>query len=351
VATARKSRKPATYNATLAAVVALDLNDRKRLLNALRDLLMPHSFTLLGDAVNLREKRFHKGLNCPHCTSEQVRRHGMMRDRQRYLCRACGKTFNDTTGTPLAGTHLLSKWNDYLECLLDGLSLRKTCQLLEISLTTAFYWRHKVLNALRRLEREGFKGVLEVDETYLLESRKGDRHITDRAPRKRGGKAPKRGISKDLDCILVARDRNGLTLAQIAARGRISLSQAASALNGILDDVTVLCSDAANTWRLFAQIEDIDHVELNASKRERVKNIYHIQNANGFHGRLKQWIKRFNGVSSKFLNNYLVLFRFLDARSKEAPRSRREGLLSTAFMTPAPETYHTIKSTCFVYPA
>jgi len=109
---------------------------------------------------------------------------------------------------------------DYIECMVEGKSLRQICDQLEITLTTTFTWRHKFLNALKRLEREWFKGVLEVDETHLLESRKGDRHIMDRSARKRGGKSKKRGISNDQDCILVARDRTGKTHAQLACLGR-----------------------------------------------------------------------------------------------------------------------------------
>jgi len=73
-------------------------------------------------------------------------------------------------------------------------------------------------------------------------------------------------------------------------------------LNGILDEVTVLCSDAHGTWRSFAKAEAITHIELNASKKRRVSDVYHIQNVNGFHRRFKKWLERFNGVSSKFLD-------------------------------------------------
>lgn len=350
MAAARKPRKPATYSKVFSAAMALDIGDRKHLYNALRDRLFPNSIPAGGLAERLKERRFHKGLSCPHCGSEQVHRHGVYRDRQRYRCRGCHKSFNDATGTPLAGTHLTSKWMDYIECMVEGKSLRKICDQLEISLSTAFTWRHKVLNALKRLEREGFTGVLEIDETHLLESRKGDRNIMDRPSRKRGGKSKKRGISNDQDCILVARDRTGQTHAQLACRGRLSLRQAMAVLNGIIAEVNVLCSDAHGTWKAFAKAEAITHVELNASKKRRVSDIYHIQNVNGFHRRFKQWLERFNGVSSKFLNNYLTWFCFLDAHNRESTVSKRDGILATACMAPALETYRTIRKTTFAFP-
>jgi transposase-like protein len=44
---------------------------------------------------------------------------------QRYRCCACGRTFNDLTGTPLARLRLKSKWLAYSHVLLDSISVRK----------------------------------------------------------------------------------------------------------------------------------------------------------------------------------------------------------------------------------
>ena len=53
-------------------------------------------------------------------------------------------------------------------------------------------------------------GIVEADEMYFLESFKGQRHVP-RAARKRGGKAAKRGTSKEQIPVLVIRDRHGET--------------------------------------------------------------------------------------------------------------------------------------------
>ena len=39
--------------------------------------------------------------------------------------------------------------------------------------------------------------------------------------------------------------------------------------------------------------------------------IYHIQSINNYHSRLKAFLKPFNGVSTKYLNNYLVWFNLV----------------------------------------
>lgn len=43
------------------------------------------------------------------------------------------------------------------------------------------------------MDFEQFDGIVEVDETYFLYSQKGQRGITERKPRKRGGKSKHRG--------------------------------------------------------------------------------------------------------------------------------------------------------------
>jgi hypothetical protein len=68
--------------------------------------------------------------------------------------------------------------------------LRKCAKELngEVTHVTLFYWWHKILAALKQIPTEAFQGIVEMDETYFLFSEKGKRKITERKPRKRGGK-------------------------------------------------------------------------------------------------------------------------------------------------------------------
>ena len=52
-------------------------------------------------------------------------------------------------------------------------------------------------------------GIVEADETYFLKSQKGARKVKGRAPRKRGGRASKPGLSDEHTPVLIARDRTG----------------------------------------------------------------------------------------------------------------------------------------------
>jgi len=40
-------------------------------------------------------------LACLHCGSGNVKRNGKYRSHQRYLCKNCGKSYNDRTASPL----------------------------------------------------------------------------------------------------------------------------------------------------------------------------------------------------------------------------------------------------------
>lgn len=136
------------------------------------------------------------------------------------------------------------KWIPLIECMLKGLSLRETALLIGITHVTAFYWRHKVLSALAKESIGNFEGLVEVDETYFLESHKGRRVIPNRKPRKRCGSASKRGISNEQVCVLVARDRNKTTLSKRVGSGRILMEQIDNTLTSHFKNGTVLISDA-----------------------------------------------------------------------------------------------------------
>lgn len=50
--------------------------------------------------------------------------------------------------------------------MIEGFSLRKCAKLLhdEVTHVTLFYWRHKILAALKQIPTETFQGIVELDE-------------------------------------------------------------------------------------------------------------------------------------------------------------------------------------------
>ena len=266
---------------------------------------------------DFRKKRFAADLKCPRCGNSRIHRHGKYKGWRRYKCLSCKKTFNDATASPIAGTHYsLQKWLKYAACMSQGMSVRRTAQKVGISVPTSFYWRHKILTALRNLPKPSLTGIVEADETFFLESQKESRHLR-RPARSSGGTATLPGISHHQVCVLVARDRQASTISEVVGRGRVTATQIAAALNGVLRDC-VLCSDAAAGYRKYANTYKIPLQVLNATRGAKKYGLYHLNNVNAYHSRLKRWIRPFNGVSTKHLPNYLVWFQRQDAMSAMA---------------------------------
>jgi hypothetical protein len=76
-------------------------------------------------------------------------------------------------------------------------------------------------------------------------------------------------------------------------------------LEPVVAKSAILVSDGAQAYQAFAFYAGLPHIALNLSAGERTRGIYHIQNVNHYGSRLKTWMRRFNGVATKYLDSYL----------------------------------------------
>jgi hypothetical protein len=67
---------------------------------------------------------------------------------------------------------------------------------------------------------------------------------------------------------------------------------------------SILCSDGATTYDAIASKNSLERAEVSSY------GLYNIQRMNSYHNRLNIFIDRFNGVSTKHLNGYLVYNNF-----------------------------------------
>ena len=297
------------FEKLFAQLLSLDPPQRLELLAAL------HPAAGLDRIIALIADIRAPGRRCPDCSCERCHRHGQANDLQRFRCCQCGRTFNDLTGTPLARLRMKGKWLDYLAALLDSRTVRGAAKEVDVHRNTAFRWRHRFLHWVKYDRPRQLTGIVEADETFLLESQKGSRKL-DRKPRKRGGKAALRGISRYLDCILVARDRSGQTIDAVTGRGALKKSQLVQHLLPKLDPQALLVIDANAAYQAFAHDHGIAHQSVNLQSGVRVRasseGAIHAQNVNAYHRRFKEWLARFHGVASWRLPNYLGWFWALD---------------------------------------
>ena len=64
-------------------------------------------------------------------------------------------------------------WEDYAQALIDGLTVRQAAARCGVCKNTAFLWRHRFLTAMASHQATREEGIVEVDETFFLESFKG----------------------------------------------------------------------------------------------------------------------------------------------------------------------------------
>ena len=267
--------------------------------------------------------------SCPHCGASGAVANGKARGMQRYLCRSCNRTFGAVTGTSLSGLHHKNLGLTFAECLANGDTVAVAAKRCGIALSTAFRWRHRFLAGIRTTS-EKLTGIVESDDTFFLESRKGDRVWTrasegktteehpDRKPRKRGGKATKRRLSSEQVPVLIAADRSGTTVSTVLPA--LSADALQAALEPVLDKDALLVSDGATIYPPCAEAMGVSHKALNQSAGERVDGELHIQNVNNRHSRLKGFIASRRGIATKYMASYLSWIHLIVLQRDPTPR-------------------------------
>jgi transposase-like protein len=306
--------KNAEFMQLITALRGLDHHQRKRLGAALKQSSDE------ANVLDLIEGCFEGKSACPHCASAELYRNGKVSGLQRYYCRQCHKTFNGLTGTPLARLRDKPKWLGYLAAMAQSLTVRQSAADTGVHRNTSFRWRHRFLSWISQDRPAMLRGITEADETYVLESNKGQRKLG-REPRKRGGSATKPGISDEQICVLVARDRAGQTLDFVAGNGPLTKARLTAALKPALAADALLVSDGNPTYTAFCEAEGFSHEAVNLSQGQRVNGAYHVQNVNAYHSRFKLWLVRFHGVATHYLPNYLGWRRAFEQHRQIAPET------------------------------
>ena len=163
--------KSEDFSAWLSAIVGLSVDQRREALDALSKPDGAKTDGASEDLTGASPKRGAKrgrredtlgatsherveSQGCPHCAGREIigwgRSHGLLR----FRCKACGRTFNALTKTPMAHLRKKDRWLDHARAMIEGKSLAKTAKLCGVHPTTAFRWRHRFLRAPRATSRE-----------------------------------------------------------------------------------------------------------------------------------------------------------------------------------------------------
>lgn len=272
---------------------------------------------------DVREAMMPGGFSCPRCQGAEVIRYGKRKGVQRYKCKECSRYFTDLTGTPFEGLHLRDKFLEFCLCMIRGLSVRASAQAVGISKNTAFCWRHRIISKLARADAEvKLSGIVEISQRLFPVSYKGSSKFA--GVETEGLPLPRSywpmGLSRSVyhserGALIIAVDRTGRVRAEIIvpAEGG-TFGQAMYSM--IEKNATVCAQREPGIWRSGNDYPEpicwIGRSRANGWVRDRNVGfshpIYHVNHARHLMLQFRNWMRRFNGVATKYLLRYAAWF-------------------------------------------
>lgn len=251
--------------------------------------------------------------NCPLCESSSIIKHGRTKSkRQRYMCKDCKKSFSDTTNTIAYHSKQPYKvWINVINDTLECKPLRKTAEFNNISPTTVFSMRHKVLETLstyKKDEENKLSTKIEAACLYFPINLKGTK--SDDMPRlsKRRNSSAKRGVSHHKVCVFTAIDDRDHTLIEIAGLGPETIDMLKQ-FEERFEEESLLITDSKASYIQFASSKKMVLDQVPSGFRVS-NNGNNINTVNGLQSQLRIFLSPFRGVSIRHLQGYLNLFRY-----------------------------------------
>lgn len=219
------------------------------------------------------------GLSCPECESRKYAKRGKEKGNQRYKCGNCGKHFRSTTGCTIHHLHLKPKIQEYLECMNKGMSLRKTAAKCDISLQTAFRWRHRFIKGMYKQPTANLHKNRVVSALVLPFSNKG----------KPDSESPHPNITSILQI-----DLEGTTTVHVLGKYGHSASKLINLTQGCTAHIA-----SRSMPKLFKA------GPAKCVTEEQVEQIREVTE------QIQSWLAKFRGVATKYLANYWRWFALI----------------------------------------
>ena len=291
-------------------------------------------------------------IKCPKCSHTDLSKNGITNSRQRYICKNCRTTFDERSFSPLSNTKLsLDKWLKYCRLMVEGGTIKYCAEKVDVSVPTSFFMRHRILDVLNlALRNQIFEGIVAADDYNLNESFKGKSHkksinedryfynfkYSDLARcvgwtfrnSSKSVKHPERGIKPIQVKINTAIDKNGHILTRIVENPHFQVENNKNYaqlenkkkyqdifafFDGKLDKNATLCAFNSGLYR---EVAHKLNVKFKKAKSRMTEPVYSVKHVLMYHIKLSKWLTNFNGVATKYLNNYLAWYSFLTIMKK-----------------------------------
>ncbi|MBO5021438.1 MAG: IS1595 family transposase [Clostridia bacterium] len=286
---------------------------------------------------------------CPKSAKHRVVKNGKDRDgRQRYFCKDCGKTFYAVQDSLSSNVNQdMNTWIKFVRGMFRQYSLDELSEDCNISRTTALSWRLRVFQALEILSSKvKLSGNIIADDTrlnYNLKGNHGTNFIMPHRARSRGGSYSMKSHNKNQICILCAIDENGNSFSKVVGFGNPSAKRICDGFKDKIDcseKGNYLITDGANCFNKAIETYGFLEWKKRTTLKKGNKRVpdttteYHIQRINSYHSRLKRFIRNYNGISSRYLPGYLLLFDYLQNNKDIDDTTLCREILSTMATAP-----------------
>lgn len=261
---------------------------------------------------------------CPYCESENIIKYGIYKKNQRYKCKdeSCGRTFTSEFYNEFRySKKFKDKYEEYFELLKKGLTIRACASKLNISIVTAFFWRHRFLYDIKSKNYiDKITSHVELTKMVVRENFKGSREIYDT---ERNNIVVVNAINNYLDIIPI-----------FAARNFLGFYEIRDNLIPRLDKKTYVIGLIDGRLKTFAKaFNEINKVKINKIQEKTIDIQYSIKAI--------KWLGKFRGVATKYLDHYLSLrlFEYKNNFEVRNDLSLIEKMKNKSYMKPEINTY------------
>ena len=255
----------------------------------------------------LEELRWQNEPECPYCKSKHSsKRH----ETHRHLCNGCNRSYSVLVGTIFESTKLpLTQWFLALALVLNakkGLSARQLSRDLGVNRKTGWYLQMRIRRGMQDGEDSSlFKGIVEVDETYV--GGKKANHSKKKRQARRDNNQQITGM-QDKQPVIGLLERDGRIKLQVVdkAHGKTIKPIIEQTVSKDATLVTDGFGGYAGLSKIFRE-----HQILNKDQQEYARDKYHTNTMEGFWTLLKRGIYgQYHKVSTRHLQSYLDEFTF-----------------------------------------